>query len=204
METNINIPAKDTPVMVDRVIQELQDKLKANLSWLDYAFGRAYRLTTHEVNGEKFSYPACYMGNGEYMSMLPNDKLGNFSWFDIFDPQVLDTSVSTRPRLKLYGSLVFWYDQSKIYEDSSSLHTEEIKNEVVRLLTTPGLISYSGRISVENIYERFENIYKGYTIERIYNDSAFTSGNSVDKRFFMYPYAGLRIEFNIITQELCR
>ena len=84
--------------------------------------------------------------------------------------------------------------------------TEEVKDEIIRVLTTPGLITTTGKLIVNNIYERFENIYKGYSIEKVYNEFIY-SGESIqdiDKQFFLYPYGGIRIEFNLTTRELCQ
>ena len=140
------------------------------------------------------------------MSLLPNDNLGNFSWFDIYDPQQITAVVQSLPQYTFSGALIFWYDISTIYDDASVMHTEEIKDEILRLLTSPGLIRNTGRFVVNAIYERFENIYKGYSIERIYNDRNY-SGEGIqelDKQFFMFPFAGIRIEFTITTRELCQ
>ena len=39
----IKIPMKKNPVLLDKIIQDIQTKLKEKLTWLDYAFGRAYK-----------------------------------------------------------------------------------------------------------------------------------------------------------------
>ena len=81
-----------------------------------------------------------------------------------------------------------------------------MKDEIIRLLTTPGIINTTGRLTINKIYERFENIYKGYSIEKIYNNYVYKGEGiqDIDKQFFMYPYAGLRIEFSLTTRELCQ
>lgn len=182
---------KDNPVLLDRIIQDICTVLLAKLPWLNEAFGRAYKLVDKGQDFERFTHPVTYTGNGEYMSLLPNDTFGNFSWLEVYDPQEVDTTVIAKPKLIVRGALIFWYNLESIYEDKSLLYTEEIKNEVLNILTTPGIIPSIGRITVTEIYERPENIYKGYSIENI------------DKQFFMYPYAGLRLEFTIKTKELC-
>ena len=75
-----------------------------------------------------------------------------------------------------------------------------------RVLTTPGLITTTGKLVINDIYERFENIYKGYSIEKIYNNYTYKGEGiqDIDKQFFMYPYAGIRIEFTLTTRELCQ
>lgn len=206
VERNVQIRLKQNPVLLDKVLQDIQLTLKTQLLWLDMAFGRAYKLVEHRPDGDKFIYPAAYIGNSEYVSLLPNDNFGNFSWFDIYDPQIINRVVQSMPQFSFSGALIFWYNLNTIYSDADVLYTEEIKDEIIRVLTTPGLIKQIGRLEITNIYERFENIYKGYSLEKVYNNNLY-NGNSVqevDKLFFMHPYAGIRIEFELTTRELCQ
>ena len=110
------------------------------------------------------------------------------------------------PQYTFNGAIIFWYDLSSIYGDETVLHTEEVKDEIIRVLTTPGLITTTGKLVINDIYERFENIYKGYSIEKIYNNYTYKGEGiqDIDKQFFMYPYAGIRIEFTLTTRELCQ
>lgn len=205
-EKTVTVKQKDNPLLLDRIIQDIQDVLKEKLSWLDVAFGKGYRFVEHRPDGNKFIYPAAYNGHGEYVSLLPNDNYGNFCWFDIYDPQIVTANIQSRPQFTFDGAIIFWYDLSKIFEDDSVLYTEEVKDEIVRILTTPGFIKTSSKITVKQIYERPENIYRGYAIEKIYNNNEYKGEGiqDIDKQFFTYPYAGLRIEFNLITRELCQ
>lgn len=206
MDRNTNIPLKKQPVLLDKVVQDIQAALTDKLKWLDKAFGRAYKLVEHEEGGNKYVYPAAYVGNSEYVSLMPNDQFGNFCWFDIYDPQVVTSVVQSTPQFTFSGAVVFWFDLNTIFADSDAMYTEEVKDEVVRVLTTPGLITSTGRITINKIYERFENIYKGYSIEKVYNDGLYKGQNiqNMDKQFFMHPYGGLRIEFEMTTRELCQ
>lgn len=205
-ESSIQVRYKDNPVLLDKILQDIQTSLLEKLKWLNYAFGRAYKLIEHKQDGNKFIYPAAYSGNGEYVSLLPNDNFGNFSWFDIYDPQKITQVVQSMPQYSFEGAIIFWYDLSSIYADKTVLYTEEIKDELIRVLTTPGIIKAAGKLVINDIYERFENIYKGYSIERIYNNYAYKGEDiqDIDKQFFMYPYAGIRIEFTLTTRELCQ
>ncbi len=205
-ENTIQINFKKNPVLLDKIIQDMQTSLTKRLKWLNYAFGRAYKLVEHRPDGNKFIYPAAYNGNGEYISLLPNDNLGNFSWFDIYDPQKITEVVPSLPQYTFSGAIVFWYNLNSIYEDSNSLYTEEVKDEIIRVLTTPGLITTTGKLSIKDIYECFENIYKGYSIEKIYNNYIYKGQGiqDIDKQFFMFPYSGIRIEFTLTTRELCQ
>ena len=205
-ENSVQIRFKEDPVLLDKILQDMQKSLMNRLKWLNCAFGRAYRLVEHRPDGNKFIYPAMYNGNGEYVSLLPNDNFGNFSWFDIYDPQKITEVVQSLPQYTFSGAIIFWYDLSSIYEDETVMHTEEVKDEIMRVLTTPGLITTTGKLVINDIYERFENIYKGYSIEKIYNNYTYKGEGiqDIDKQFFMYPYAGIRIEFTLTTRELCQ
>lgn len=206
IDNRLNIRMKESPVLLDKVIQDMQKSLEEKLKWLNHAFGRAYKLVENKADGSKFVYPAAYIGNSEYISLLPNDNFGNFSWFDVYDPQRIVQVTQALPQFVFSGALVFWYDLSTIYSDNSVLYTEEIKDEIVQVLTTPGIISVTGRLTINNIFERFENIYSGFSIEKIYNNYDYSGEgiSSIDKQFFMYPYAGLRVEFTLTTRELCQ
>lgn len=205
-ERSVQIKYKDKPVLLDKILQDMQKALMEKLPWLNYAFGKAHRLVEHRTDGNKFIYPAAYNGNAEYISLLPNDNFGNFSWFDIYDPQEVTPVTQALPQYTFSGAIVFWFDLTTIYDDPVFLYTEEVKDEIMQVLTTPGFISTTGRVEVTKIYERFENIYKGYSIEKIYNNYAYKGEGiqDIDKQFFMFPYAGIRIEFNITTRELCQ
>lgn len=200
-ENSVQIRFKEDPVLLDKILQDMQKSLMNRLKWLNCAFGRAYKLVEHRPDGNTFIYPAMYNGNGEYVSLLPNDNFGNFSWFDIYDPQKITEVVQSLPQYTFSGAIIFWYDLSSIYEDETVMHTEEVKDEIMRVLTTPGLITTTGKLVINDIYERFENIYKGYSIEKIYNNYTY-KGEGI--QFFIYPYAGIRIEFTLTTRELCQ
>lgn len=202
---SINTQFKEKPVLLDRVLQEIRQKIKKRLAWLDYAFGRAYKVIKYLPDGQKYIEPTFYNGSSEYVSLLPNDQFGNFMWFDIYDPQKISTDVLARPRVITEGAIVFWYNLQNIYADTTFLYTEEIKNEILKALTSPGLITSKGSFELVALYENPENVYQGYSIEKLYNDSSYF-GESLqehDKLYFMYPYAGLRIEFKLNTLELC-
>lgn len=206
IENSTLVKYKENPVLLDKILQDIQSALVKRLTWLDHAFGKAYRLVEHRRDGSKFIYPAAYAGDGEYISLLPNDNFGNFSWFDVYDPQQITRVVQSSPQYTFNGAIVFWYNLSSIYSDKTVLYTEEIKDEIMRVLTAPGLITSTGRLIIKDIYENFENLYRGYSIEKIYNNFTYTGEGiqSIDKQFFMYPYAGIRIEFTLTTREPCQ
>lgn len=205
MREQFQIRYKDKPVLIDKALQDIQQALTTKLPWLNVAFGKAQKHVEYTPGGRKLIYPAIYSGDGEYTSLLPNDNIGNFSWFDIYDPQSVAFNIPTRPQITLEGAIVFWYDLSSIFEDSSFLNTEEVKDEILRVLTGPGILKGRNRITLDRLYEKPENVYKGYALEKLYDEDGIIDGDMkfLDKQLFSYPYAGLRIEFTLTIQELC-
>lgn len=204
MIETVNNITKTNPVLLDRTIDEIRLHLTNHFEWLNYAFGKAYTMTEYRRGEGKFIYPAFYNGNGEYKSLLPNDNYGNFSWFDIYDPQNVEYQNPFLPSLIFQGAIIFWINLQSIpgYDNNNLIYTEEIKNDILRLMTAPGFIS-DGNFTITKIYERFENIYKGYSIEKVYNSIKESNLQAMDKQFLLYPYAGMRFEFTAYIKEKC-
>lgn len=198
MSTNkpINAPVIPNAVMLDAVIGEIQQGLVNNLSWLDAAFGRAQRLTKN-IEGKRIVTPNVYCGgwNGhgpnDYIEVSPDAKIGNFSYFEVDDPQTIDPGPWAR-QIKAPFSLIVWFDLTRVYGSRTNRNTEKIKSDILHILN--GRADWhltNGRIVINKIYERAENIYKGYTLSEI------------DNQFLMHPFAGLRFEGLLEFDELC-
>ena len=198
MSTNkpINAPVIPNAVMLDAVIGEIQQGLVNNLSWLDAAFGRAQRLTKN-IEGKRIVTPNVYCGgwNGhgpnDYIEVSPDAKIGNFSYFEVDDPQTIDPGPWAR-QIKAPFSLIVWFDLTRVYGSRTNRNTEKIKSDILHILN--GRADFhltNGRIMINKIYERAENIYKGYTLSEI------------DNQFLMHPFAGLRFEGLLEFDELC-
>ncbi len=191
-----NAPIIPNPVMLDAVIGEIQQGLTDNISWLDAAFGRAQRLTKM-VNGKRIVTPNVYCGgwNGhgpnDYIEVSPDSKIGNFSFFEIEDPQTIVGGPWAR-EIKTPFGLIVWVDLTRIYNTDVNRNTERLKAEILRVLN--GRANWhltDGRIVVNRIWERVENIYKGYTLSEI------------DNQFLMHPFWGIKIDGLLEYNELC-
>jgi len=194
--STINAPVIQNPVMLDKIIGEIQTGLVENITWLDAAFGRAQRLAK-VVNGKRIITPNVYCGgwNGhgpnDYLEVSPDSKIGNFSFFEIDDPQTIDAGPWAR-EIKAPFGLIFWFDLTRVYETADNRNTEKLKAEVLHVLNgRAGLHLTGGRIAINKIYERAENIYRGYTLTEI------------DNQFLMHPYAGFRFDGLLEFDELC-
>lgn len=176
----------DNPALVDRLIVDLQKSLAA-IPWLDYVFGRAQRLVRYDKRREYF-YPAVYVGDSEYKSVLPNDMIGNFAWFDIPDYERTERSQRHYGRIRGQMRIVFWFDEAKIFGLGQS-NKERLKKDVLDALRVA--MTQGGRLYVNRIGERNENIYLGYSIREI------------DTQHLIYPHGGFVVEGEYTIGEEC-
>ena len=192
----INAPVIPNAVMLDLVIGEIQQGLVDNISWLDAAFGRSQRLTKM-MNGKKIITPNVFCGgwNGhgenDYIEVSPDSKIGNFAFFEIEDPQTIDAGPWAR-QIKAPFSLIVWFDLIRVYNTASNRNTEWLKAQILHVLNgRAGWHLDNGRIVINRIFERAENIYRGYTL------------SEVDNQFLMHPYGGFRFDGLLEFDELC-
>lgn len=182
-------PKPTSPVMMDRALAYIQDTLIEKIGWLNHAFGRAQRLvTTRERNN--YFYPAVYIGSNEYLNVLPGQGLGNRTFFMVEDPQTIEYNPRRYNLIKCPVSLVLWYDLKTIYPDSTERNTEEIKGQMLRVLTNMTMPNGS-RFELSKMYEQAENIFKGYSLKE------------VDTQYLMNPYSGIRFEALLTYREDC-
>jgi len=191
-----NAPVIKNPVMLDAIIGEIQNGLIENITWLDVAFGRSQRLSKN-MNGKRIVTPNVYCGgwNGhgenDYIEVSPDSKIGNFSFFEIEDPQTINAGPWAR-EIKAPFGLIVWFDLTRVYGESDNRNTEKLKADILRCLNgRDGWHLSEGRIMINRIYERAENIYRGYTLTEI------------DNQFLMHPYAGFRFDGLLEYPELC-
>ena len=194
--SDINAPVIPGAVMLDRVIGEIQQGLVDNLPWLDAAFGRAQRLTK-QIQGNTVITPNVYCGgwNGhgenDYIEVSPDSKIGNFAFFEVDDPQTVGEGPWAR-KIETGYAIVFWFDLRRVYGEASNRNVEYLKAQVLHFLNGRyGWRLSAGRIGVTNIYDRVENIYRGYSLSEI------------DNQFLMHPFAGFRVEGTLEFDEEC-
>lgn len=183
------IPTISNPDLLDKVIAEVQKGLAEKLPWLDHSFGKAQRLVKMIAN-KRFYTPNVYAGDNEYLEVSPDANIGNFSFFDIEDPQTIEWIPKQRGAIKSTYGLVFWFDLRKVRPGENYRNVESIKQEILKELNGGFWMKY-GRIQVARIYERAESIYRGYTLDE------------VDNQFLMHPFAGLRFEGDLLINENC-
>ena len=196
--SNANAPILPAPVLVDAKIAELQQILVANLPWLDAAFGRAQRLSK-KMNGKTIITPNVYCGGwrghgeNDYIEVSPDSKIGNFSFFEVNDPETVEWQYRQQMEIVTPFSLIFWFDTRRIFGVGDNRNISHLKNEILTLLNgRTGLRFHTnGHITITQIYERAENIYRGYSLSEI------------DNQFLMHPFGGLRFDGTIKMLQPC-
>lgn len=196
--SNTNAPILPGAILVDSMISELQQVLAANLGWLDAAFGRSQRLAK-QINGKQVITPNVFCGgwNGhgenDYIEVSPDSKIGNFCFFEVNDPEIVDWNVRQLMDIETPVSIIFWFDTRRVFDEASNRDISHLKNEILSLLNgKTGLTFHNGgKLVINRIYERAENIYRGYTLSEI------------DNQFLMHPFAGLRFDGTIKIAQPC-
>lgn len=190
METEF-FPRITTPYLFDKVIRELQQALKEGLPWLENSFGRVERRVT-EVNERRLYVPAIYQEDGQYGVMLPDDRLGCYSFFVMHDPQEVLNRMQTEVRIKSPFSLIVWVDMRRVEKKMrmpDERNTEYIKEQVLSVIETAS--KRKGHISINRIYERAENVFDGFSLDEVKN------------QFLMSPFAGFRFYGEMIVTNDC-
>lgn len=179
------VPIIDNPKLFDAVVAEVQQELANAFPWLDHSFGICERLVKF-YDKKKFYTPNIYVGGDEYYQVEPCSEIGNFTFFYLRDPQEFNNVAN---RIFSPFSLVLWYDTRKVSSPTFTRNREQIKGQIMALLNSLHL--KNGRITLNRVYERPENIFSDFSYEH------------TDNQFLMHPYAGLRIDGVIYTNIPC-
>lgn len=183
------IPKLINPVAVDRAIYGINDALAAALPWLDWAFGRAQRITRRTANKKEYRLPNVWKGGNEYTDVSPDQCLGNFLFWFINDPQVVEVLPGRLSRIKYSCSLILWYDCRKVV-DGGERNTERVKAQVLVALDSV-LMPVGAKVRIEKTYDEATNIYHGFSL------------SEVDNQYLTHPFAGLRIDMVLAVDEDC-
>lgn len=191
-----NAPIDSNALMVDKAIAEMQEGLADTFEWLDAVFGRAQRIT-RVINGKRVVVPACYCGgwNGhgenDYIEVGPDSKIGNFVFFEVDDPETIDAGAWGRTITAPF-SLIFWGNMDILNAEKGLRNGYFVKAYFLKFLEGRyGWHLSRGSIETTRMWERAENIYKGYTLDE------------VDAQYLMQPYYGVRIDGILKVDEVC-
>lgn len=183
------VPKKQNPQLLDKVVGRVQDVLAAELPWLRHVFGIAERLV-HLIDGKRYFLPNVYAGKNDYCEISPDDtEIGNYCFFEIDEPQYVDYSAGQRNRLTANAALVVWVDMRSV-EPTDERNKELVKRDILRVLNGKTFFK-EGKFHVKRIYEKAENVFRGYDLDEI------------DNQFLMHPYCGWRFEGEITIIDEC-
>jgi hypothetical protein len=178
---NPNIPIIENLTGLDKVIQDIQIDLSARLPWLAKSFGRAWTFQESDAAGKVLKVPKCYSGSGEYINVLPNDNLTAQSFIAATQPEKWEKFNSMSMGNSKIRSLAiyFWGNLKKIDKDKDYIFTEELKNQIEKVLIghVDTIVSYYD--------EKAEQVFSDYSI------------NDVDTQYLMYPFFACRFDVTV-------
>lgn len=179
------------PKLIDLAINRVNNELRSALSWLTTAYGVTECLE-REVNGSRYTYPAIYANNNEYIDMMPDAHLGSYSFAEIADPVEMEMIVSNQPgKINCNASLIFWYDFRDVFssEDPDEYTGRNVEDQVITVLR--GLIT-GVQIRDISIERKAQNVYRGYSFDQ------------VQHQYWRRPYGGFRVNFRLrFDQSTC-
>lgn len=178
---------KDQPRLFDVPIDEIQTALDNECSWLNTIFGRCERLVK-EINGNKYYTANWHKAGNDYIWIAPDEGLGNFCFFVLDEPtDVENYFAGDVTRCNIGFSLIVWCDLRTI---ASGRDTEGVKEEILKIVNGHVHL-HSGRMTINKVYERAENVFRGFDYEEI------------DNQFMMHPFAAFRFEGELMVDTLC-
>ena len=186
------INKQQTPVLTDAVIANIEDALANGLDWLNTVYGRAERIVKI-VDDKRYYLPAWYNGNvvsgdNEYTLLVPDSRLGNYAFFTVDDPESITLRRGEQSSFSLPFSLIVWVDIRTIAEHRNR---EMVKRDILRVLNNVFFTGYRARMTVAQIYEKAENVFKGFTLDEAQN------------QYMMHPYCAWRITGELFVEDAC-
>lgn len=183
------IVKRTSPHLFDKVIGDMQQGIADNVTWIDHIFGRAERLLK-VIAGRRYYTPNWYRGDDEYILLAPDQGLGCYGFFVLDEPQDVSWSAGLNSRLEAPFSLIVWADMREVDTQTDTRDTEKGKQDILKALNG-GTWVHDGGFVINRIYERAENVFRGFTLDE------------VDNQFLMSPFAGWRFDGVMTIKNDC-
>lgn len=182
------------PSVLDRFVIGANAKLSTKLTWFDNLYGLSEKKV-ELVDGNQLKFPAIYKGEGlDYISLFPNDQLGNFGFWDVDFVHLQDTRTMT---YKCRISFTVWFNYEKIYDtDASDRRLYNVVDEVAKVFQA------IPEITIDIVETVPEKIYKGYTSNDIKNHSGYKTLEAADQ-YNMRPYGGFKLICDGLISKQC-
>ena len=170
--------------LLDTFIVEFNGKIVNDLTWLNNPLGKIEELSKH-LDGKYIKAPSMHTDSGEYMEVLPDDTLVNYSWFNFAPIQI--TGKRILAKLKASCDWNLYLNVEDVTGTSDARAIENVKYDVIQALTNISLLNAS--IVNVQISESFKDVYKGFSI------------SNTDDRYFMQPFAGLSVKMDVYLRN---
>lgn len=143
----------DNPVAEYNRVQGLQKKLADKVTWLEKAFGVAYREQKRRVD-EGFE-PQIYLGNNEYISVFPDDSVSGMCFFDVEDTIALTGDAKRNWTATI--NIIFFVNLETAYPTLTHRADAEARQSVINVL-----FKYGHGWTINNIVKGVDNVYDRY------------------------------------------
>lgn len=191
---NPNIPVAVDPIEIDAVIQDLQTKFDANISWLSHPYGRVYRNVDSTTGGTLF-FPEAYLGvqNGSYryVKLTPdNDKIGQCLFY-VLSETVGQYQAGQNNLLTFNVAILFSVNMKLLNESllATDYYQQNLISQIRDFLTRKNL-GTSYNLVIDNVQHRFEQVFAEFDVENT-------------KGIDLSPLTHFRINCTIQTREQC-
>jgi len=156
---------------IDLRLQNMAIYLGKEISWLDYSFGLADRIT--QQRDEPYIFPAAWMSNTvDPFDCLPNDQYTYSFWLagDLTSIEYDDIySVNKIPLIQQDVSVIFFVDLRHVSKSSSyNITRSQCRQDIMDSLNVMSGIdaNFEPREYIEN---DMKQIYDGFSIEAVDN-----------------------------------
>lgn len=178
-------------MLVDDAISTVNATLLANLTWLNGAYGKIQRMRHIDAKGKETTFPGAYTGsivNGtnDYVNVLPDQKLGNYCYWEVSDPVEYD-NINRNFSTSFNFKISFWFDWRDIFGDPAykAASIEEVKKIILDVLAAA---QYTRQVEAYKVYEDANSIFQNFT-----NQGYISSYDhkQIKGQFLMKPFGGL-------------
>ena len=131
-----NIYNKRVPRLFDEAVGYLQQALQGDAmfsQYLDNIFGIAER-TVKQIGGRNYFSPSWFVNGYDYINLLPDDKLGNYVFFTLDEPQEIEHEQGLQNRYTCGFNIILWAKFDSISDEYGDRNREAVKSDFLRVI----------------------------------------------------------------------
>lgn len=186
--------------LADDPIAAVNASLLANLSWLDNAYGKVQRMTRRDEKGNPITFPGVYVGGStnDYISVLPDESLGNYSYFEIKDPAKY-ININKNFTVEFEFKISFFFNWIDIFGEDNykEASIEAVKEQILNVLVNTQFLR---SIETFEVWEDANSIFQNFT------DQGYISSydhHQIEGQFLMKNFGGIAISGVIVSLPSC-